>query len=162
MSERTNPITPKGFASLRAEYEQLFAVERPKVVEIVSWAAGNGDRSENGDYIYGRQRLREIDRRLGKLSRQMKIAKVIDPSNQDDRSRVFFGATVTLADEDDNHRIVTIVGDDEADAAAARIGWNSPLAKALRGARSGDLRTVQLPGGPKEWEIVGIDYPSSS
>jgi transcription elongation factor GreB len=162
MSERTNPITPKGFASMRAEYEQLFAVERPKVVEIVSWAAGNGDRSENGDYIYGRQRLREIDRRLGKLSRQMKFAKVIDPSNQDDRSRVFFGATVTLADEDDNHRIVTIVGDDEADATAARIGWNSPLAKALRGARSGDLRTVQLPGGPKEWEIVGIDYPSSS
>ena len=162
MSERTNPITPQGFASLRVEYEQLFAVERPKVVEIVSWAAGNGDRSENGDYIYGRQRLREIDRRLARLSRQMKFAKVIDPSNQDDRSRVFFGATVTLADEDDNQRSVTIVGDDEADATAARIGWNSPLAKALRGARIGDLRTVQLPSGPKEWEILEIDYPSPS
>ena len=162
MGERTNPITPKGFASLRAEYEQLFAVERPKIVEIVSWAAGNGDRSENGDYIYGRQRLREIDRKLGRLSRQMKFAKVIDPSHQDDRSRVYFGATVVLADEDDNQRSVTIVGDDEADATAARIGWNSPLAKALRGAGLGDLRTVQLPGGPKEWEIVGIDYPSSS
>lgn len=159
MGERTNPITPKGFASLRVEYEQLFAVERPKVVEIVSWAAGNGDRSENGDYIYGRQRLREIDRKLGRLSKQMKFAKVIDPSRQDDRSRVYFGATVLLADEDDNQRSVTIVGDDEADATAGRIGWNSPLAKALRGARLGDLRTVQLPGGPKEWEIVGISYP---
>lgn len=159
MSERTNPITPAGFAALRAEYEQLFAVERPKVVEIVSWAAGNGDRSENGDYIYGRQRLREIDRKLGKLSRQMKFAKVIDPARQDDRSRVFFGATVTIADENDNERSVTIVGDDEADASASLIGWNSPLARALRGAGIGDLRTVQLPAGPKEWEIVAINYP---
>lgn len=159
MSERTNPITPAGFAALRAEYEQLFAVERPKVVEIVSWAAGNGDRSENGDYIYGRQRLREIDRKLGKLSRQMKFAKVIDPAKQDDRSRVFFGATVTIADENDNERRVTIVGDDEADASASLIGWNSPLARALRGAGIGDLRTVQLPAGPKEWEIVEISYP---
>lgn len=162
MSERTNPITPQGFAGLRAEYEQLFAVERPKTVEIVSWAAGNGDRSENGDYIYGRQRLREIDRKLGRLSRQMKIAKVIDPARQDDRSRVFFGATVLLADEDDVQREVTIVGDDEADATAARIGWNSPLAKALRGARMGDVRTVHLPGGPKEWEVIAIVYPSPS
>lgn len=159
MSERTNPITPAGFAALRAEYEQLFAVERPKVVEIVSWAAGNGDRSENGDYIYGRQRLREIDRKLGKLSRQMKLAKVLDPAKQDDRSRVFFGATVTIADENDNERRVTIVGDDEADASASLIGWNSPLACALRGAGIGDLRTVQLPAGPKEWEIVAISYP---
>lgn len=159
MNERSNPITPTGFAALRAEYEQLFAVERPKVVEIVSWAAGNGDRSENGDYIYGRQRLREIDRRLGKLSRQMKFAKVIDPANQVDRSRVFFGATVLLADEDDNHRSVTIVGDDEADASSAKIGWNSPLARSLRGARIGDLRVVQLPAGPKEWEIIEISYP---
>lgn len=159
MSERTNPITPAGFAALRAEYEQLFAVERPKVVEIVSWAAGNGDRSENGDYIYGRQRLREIDRKLGKLSRQMKFAKVIDPAKQDDRSRVFFGATVTIADENDNERRVTIVGDDEADASASLIGWNSPLARALRSAGIGDLRTVQLPAGPKEWEIVEISYP---
>lgn len=159
MSERTNPITPTGFAALRAEYEQLFAIERPKVVEIVSWAAGNGDRSENGDYIYGRQRLREIDRRLGKLSRQMKFAKVIDPANQVDRNRVFFGATVLLADEDDSRRSVTIVGDDEADASSARIGWNTPLARSLRGARIGDLRTVQLPAGPKEWEVIEISYP---
>ena len=162
MSERINPITPAGFSALRAEYDRLFREERPKVVEIVSWAAGNGDRSENGDYIYGRQRLREIDRKLGKLSRQMKVTKVIDPAKQEDRSRVFFGAIVTLADEDDNQRVITLVGDDEADASRARIGWNSPLARSLRGARVGDLRTVQLPGGAKEWEIAGIEYPPTS
>lgn len=159
MAERTNPITPAGFAALRMEYDWLFGEERPKAVEIVSWAAGNGDRSENGDYIYGRQRLRDIDRKLGKLSRQMKAAKVIDPSNQQDRSRIFFGAIVTLADEDDNHREITLVGDDEADASSARIGWNSPLSRALRGARVGDSRTVQLPSGPKEWEVIAISYP---
>lgn len=159
MTERTNPITPAGFAALRAEYEQLFAVERPAVVEIVSWAAGNGDRSENGDYIYGRQKLRAIDRELGRLSRKMKAAKVIDPTQQPDRNRVFFGATVTIADEDDNQRSVTLVGDDEADAGQGLIGWNSPLARVLRGASVGDLRTVQLPAGAKEWEVVEIRYP---
>ncbi len=159
MTERTNPITPAGFAALRAEYERLFAVERPAVVEIVSWAAGNGDRSENGDYIYGRQKLRAIDRELGRLSRKMKAAKVIDPTQQPDRNRVFFGATVTIADEDDNQRSVTLVGDDEADAGQGLIGWNSPLARVLRGASVGDLRTVQLPAGAKEWEIVEIRYP---
>ena len=159
MTERTNPITPAGFAALRAEYERLFAVERPAVVEIVSWAAGNGDRSENGDYIYGRQKLRAIDRELGRLSRKMKAAKVIDPTQQPDRNRVFFGATVTIADEDDNQRSVTLVGDDEADAGQGLIGWNSPLARVLRGAYVGDLRTVQLPAGAKEWEVVEIRYP---
>ncbi|WRH74788.1 MAG: GreA/GreB family elongation factor [Sphingobium sp.] len=159
MTERTNPITPAGFAALHAEYERLFAVERPAVVEIVSWAAGNGDRSENGDYIYGRQKLRAIDRELGRLSRKMKAAKVIDPTQQPDRNRVFFGATVTIADEDDNQRSVTLVGDDEADAGQGLIGWNSPLARVLRGASVGDLRTVQLPAGAKEWEIVEIRYP---
>ncbi|MEY4870470.1 MAG: hypothetical protein RIS11_1664 [Pseudomonadota bacterium] len=159
MTERTNPITPAGFAALRAEYERLFAVERPAVVEIVSWAAGNGDRSENGDYIYGRQKLRAIDRELGRLSRKMKAAKVIDPTQQPDRNRVFFGATVTIADEDDNQRSVTLVGDDEADAGQGLIGWNSPLARVLRGASVGDLRTVQLPAGAKEWEVVEIRYP---
>ncbi len=157
--ERTNPITPSGFAALRARYEQLFAVERPAVVEIVHWAAGNGDRSENGDYIYGKQKLRAIDRELGQLSKKMKVAKVLDPSNQKDRSRVFFGANVTLADIDDVERIVTLVGDDEADAGAGRIGWNSPLARALRGAKIGDVKTVILPTGPKEWEVIGISYP---
>ena len=159
MLERTNPITPAGFAALRARYEQLFAVERPAVVEIVHWAAGNGDRSENGDYIYGKQKLRAIDWELGQLSKKMKVAKVLDPSAQTDRSRVFFGATVTLTDVDDIQRIIALVGDDEADAGDGRIGWNSPLARALRGAKVGDVKTVTLPGGPKEWEVMAIDYP---
>lgn len=157
--ERTNPITPAGFAALRERYEQLFAIDRPAVVEIVHWAAGNGDRSENGDYIYGRQKLRAIDRELGQLSKKMKVAKVLDPSKQGDRSRVFFGATVTIADVDDVHRTITLVGDDEAAAGEGRIGWNSPMAGALRGARVGDVKTVSLPTGPKEWEVMEIDYP---
>ncbi|MGN6287959.1 MAG: transcription elongation factor GreB [Sphingopyxis terrae] len=157
--DKTNIISPSGFAALRAEYDLLFATERPKLVETISWAAGNGDRSENGDYIYGRKRLREIDRRLTFLARRMKAARVIDPAEQPDKGRIWFGATVELADEEDARRTVTLVGDDEADAGAGRIGWNSPLARALRGAATGDLRTVQLPAGPKEWEIVAIAYP---
>ncbi len=157
--ERANPITPAGFAALRARYEQLFAVERPAIVEIVHWAAGNGDRSENGDYIYGKQKLRAIDRELGQLSKKMKVAKVLDPADQKDRSRVFFGATVTVADIEDLELIITLVGDDEADAGAARIGWNSPLAYALRGAQIGDVKSVMLPGGSKDWEITQISYP---
>ncbi|ALJ13791.1 transcription elongation factor GreB [Sphingopyxis macrogoltabida] len=157
--EKTNIISPAGFAALRAEYDALFATERPKLVETISWAAGNGDRSENGDYIYGRKRLREIDRRLSFLARRMKAARVVDPAAQPDKSRIWFGATVELADDDDVRRIVTLVGDDEAEAGDGRIGWNSPLARALRGAAVGDLRTVQLPAGPKEWEILRISYP---
>lgn len=156
---KTNIISPSGFAALRAEYDRLFVTERPKLVETISWAAGNGDRSENGDYIYGRKRLREIDRRLSFLARRMKAARVVDPADQPDKHRIWFGATVELADEEDARRTVTLVGDDEADAGAGRIGWNSPLARALRGAATGDLRTVQLPAGPKEWEIVAIAYP---
>ena len=159
MAERTIPITPAGFAALRERYEQLFAVDRPAVVEIVHWAAGNGDRSENGDYIYGRQKLRAIDRELGQLSKKMKAAQVLDPSKQADQSRIFFGACVTIADVDDIHRTITIVGDDEADASNGRIGWNAPLSRALRGARVGDVKTVHLPTGPKEWEILAIGYP---
>ena len=131
-------------------------------MEIVSWAAGNGDRSENGDYLYGRKRMREIDRELAHLSRRMKSARVIDPADQPDKSRAFFGATVTLADEDDEERTVTLVGDDEQDASAGRIGWSSPLARALKGAEIGDLRSVRLPGGLKEWEVIAIAYPQSS
>lgn len=158
--ERANIISPAGFAALRAEYDALLGEERPKLVEIISWAAGNGDRSENGDYIYGRKRLREIDRRLAFLARRMKAARVVNPAAQPDKGRIRFGATVELADEDDARRTVTLVGDDEADAGAGRIGWNSPLARALRGAAVGDVRTVVLPAGPKEWEIVAIAYPA--
>ena len=144
---------------MRSEYDTLFATERPALVETIAWAAGNGDRSENGDYIYGRKRLREIDRRLGWLSKRMKAAKVVDPHVQEDRSRVWFGATVTVADEDDVERALTLIGDDETDAGAGRIGWNAPLARALRGAAVGDLRRVELPGGEREYEVIAINYP---
>lgn len=161
MEQRPNYITPAGFAALRAEYEALFATERPQLVETISWAAGNGDRSENGDYIYGRKRLREIDRRLGWLAKRMKAAKVVDPARQEDRGRAWFGATVTIADEDDQERALTLMGDDEADAGAGRIGWNAPLARALRGAAVGDLRRVELPAGVREYEVTGISYPEN-
>jgi len=152
-------ITPEGLAKIRAEYDELFGIERPKVVETVSWAASLGDRSENADYIYGKRRLREIDRRIGHLARIMKQAKVVDPAAQPTRDQVRFGATVELADEDDRRRTLTIVGDDEADATAGRIGWNAPVARALIGARIGDERTVQLPTGEKSYEVVAIRYP---
>lgn len=154
----SNPITPAGYAALRARYDHLLGTERPRITEIVSWAAGNGDRSENGDYLYGRKRMREIDRELAHLARRMKSARVLDPADQPDKDRVFFGATVTIADEDDAHRTFTIVGDDEQDASADRIGWSSPMARALRGATIGDLKTVRLPGGEKEWEVLAIAY----
>lgn len=156
----SNPITPAGYAALRTRYDHLLGTERPAICEIVSWAAGNGDRSENGDYLYGRKRMREIDRELAHLARRMKAARVLDPADQPDKDRVFFGATVTLVDEDDARRTLTIVGDDEQDASADRIGWSSPLARALRGAAVGDLRTVRLPGGEKEWEVLEIAYGS--
>jgi len=154
-----NYITPAGYSALRAEYDHLLGDERPRIVEVVSWAAGNGDRSENGDYLYGRKRMREIDRRLKWLAQRMKAAKVVDPAEQPDKARIFFGATVTIADEDDHQRTVTLVGNDEADAGAGRIGWDSPLARALRGASVGDLRRVRLPAGEKEWEVLSIAYP---
>ena len=152
-------ITPAGLARIRAEYDELFGVERPKIVETVSWAASLGDRSENADYIYGKRRLREIDRRLGYLARIMKQAKVVDPARQEARDQVRFGATVELADEDDNRRVLTIVGDDEADATAGLIGWSAPIARALIGAKVGDERIVRLPSGEKSYEVVAIRYP---
>jgi transcription elongation factor GreB len=152
-------ITPQGFARLRAEYDQLFSVERPKMVETVAWAASLGDRSENADYLYGKRRLREIDRKLTHLARVMKAAKIVDPARQPSRDQVRFGATVELADEDDNRRTLTIVGDDETDASAGRIGWSAPLAKALIGARIGDERIVRLPAGEKSYEVMAISYP---
>jgi transcription elongation factor GreB len=152
-------ITPQGLARIRAEYDELFGLERPKIVEIVSWAASLGDRSENADYLYGKRRLREIDRKLAHLARIMKDARVVDPARQQDRDQVRFGATVELADEDDNRRTLTIVGDDETDAASGRIGWSAPLARALIGARTGDERIVRLPAGEKSYEVLAIRYP---
>ena len=158
------PITPEGMAALRARYDHLLGTERPAIVEIVSWAAGNGDRSENGDYLYGRKRMREIDRELAYLARRMKTLRVVDPVAQEDRTKAWFGATVTIAPveevgSDDAHRTITLVGDDEQDAGKGLIGWSAPMARALRGAAVGDLRRVMLPGGEKEWEVVGIAYP---
>jgi len=162
MQARTNPITPAGLAALKARYDHLLGTERPEICEIVSWAAGNGDRSENGDYLYGRKRMREIDRELAHLAKVMKFAQVVDPAQQPDKSRVFFGASVTIADEDDEERTLTIVGDKEQDAGRGMVGWSSPIARALRTAKVGDLRTVRLPGGEKEWEIMAISYPEAS
>jgi transcription elongation factor GreB len=161
MSDKPNYITPAGYKKLRAEYEALFSDERPKLVETISWAAGNGDRSENGDYIYGRKKLREIDRRISWLSKRMKAANVIDPAGQPDKDRVYFGATVTLIDEDDSERILTLVGDDEADAGSGVISWSSPIARAIRGAAVGDVRRVRLPSGERELEIAAIEYPAA-
>ncbi|MGB7655128.1 MAG: GreA/GreB family elongation factor [Novosphingobium sp.] len=155
------PITPAGMSALRARYDHLLGTERPAITEIVSWAAGNGDRSENGDYLYGRKRMREIDRELAWLAKRMKLCRVLDPARQEDRTRAWFGATVTIADERDNQRVLTLVGDDEQDASAGLIGWSAPLAKALRGAGLGDLRRVTLPGGEKEWEVIAITYPNA-
>ena len=152
-------ITPAGFARIRAEYEQLFGTERPRLVDTIAWAAGNGDRSENGDYIYGRKRLREIDRRLSYLARVMNHAKVVDPAAQVERDVVRFGATVELADEHDARRTLTLVGEDESDADSGRVSWAAPIARALIGARVGDERIVTLPTGEKSYEVVAITYP---
>lgn len=159
--DRPNYITPAGYAALRTEYDSLLGDERPKLVDVISWAAGNGDRSENGDYIYGRKRLREIDRRLGWLAKRMKAAKVVDPAAQPDRARIWFGAEVTIADEDDSERVLRLVGDDETDAGRGLIGWNAPLARALRGAAVGDVRRVVLPAGEREYEVIAITYPET-
>jgi transcription elongation factor GreB len=162
MSDRPNYITPEGYRRLHEEYEALFGVERPKLVETISWAAANGDRSENGDYIYGRRKLREIDRRLGFLSERMKGARVVDPAAQPDQGRVWFGATVTLVDENDHQRIVTLVGEDEIDPAAGRISWTSPIGRAIRGAAIGNVRQVRLPMGVQELEVIAISYPAAA
>lgn len=153
-------ITPEGFAAIRAEYDRLFGEERPKLVDTIAWAAANGDRSENGDYIYGRKKLREIDRRLGYLSKVMKEAKVVDPAMAQKRNEVRFGATVTLVDENDRERVITLVGDDEAEAGAGKVGWSAPIARAFVGARVGDERAVRLPQGERFYEVVKIDYPA--
>jgi transcription elongation factor GreB len=159
LSPPENLITPSGLAALKARYDHLLGTERPEIVAVVSWAAGNGDRSENGDYIYGRKRLREIDRELAHLARRMKALRVVDPAQAPDKTRAWFGATVTIVDEDDNERRLTLVGDDEQDASAGLVGWSAPIARALRGAAVGDTRTVRLPTGEKAWEVLAVDYP---
>ena len=153
-------LTPAGAARFQKELHQLRAVERPKVVEVVSWAAGNGDRSENGDYIYGKKRLREIDRRMRFLIKRLEKAKVVDPAQQAVVDRVFFGATVTYVDEDEKERTVTIVGVDEARLDKGEISLVSPVARALLRARVGDWVQVRKPGGDEEVEVRAISYPS--
>ncbi|MDG5496518.1 transcription elongation factor GreB [Niveispirillum sp. SYP-B3756] len=157
-----NHITPAGFDRMQRELQQLLRVERPKVVEIVHWAAGNGDRSENGDYIYGKKRLREIDRRMRFLSKRLEIANVVDPAQQKQKDRVFFGATVTYVREDDSENTVTIVGVDETDMGPGLISWVSPIARALLKAQVGDLVAVRTPAGLEEIEVLSIHYPTAS
>lgn len=153
-------LTPAGAARFQSELHELRVAERPKVVEVVSWAAGNGDRSENGDYIYGKKRLREIDRRMRFLIKRLEKAKIVDPSAQTVVDRVFFGATVTYADEEERERTITIVGVDEARLDQGEISLVSPVARALLRARVGDWVLVRKPGGAEEIEIRAISYPT--
>jgi len=146
---------------MRAELDSLMREERPRVVEIVSWAAGNGDRSENGDYLYGKRRLREIDRRARFLGKRIEHARPVDPTRPAQRDRVFFGASVTVADEQDRQRTVTILGVDEAETARGEVSLASPLARALLGRQVGDEVTLHTPGGALLVEIVAIRYPSA-
>ncbi|HET9822212.1 MAG TPA: transcription elongation factor GreB [Burkholderiaceae bacterium] len=155
-----NYITPAGYARLRGELMALLDVERPKVVETVSWAAKNGDRSENGDYLYGKKRLREIDRRIRFLTKRLDIAEVADPSRHHGSDQVFFGATVTYADEEGEERTVTIMGIDEADNLAGEVSWVAPIARALLKARVGDEVTLVTPRGPQRIEVVAVRYPA--
>jgi transcription elongation factor GreB len=152
-----NYMTPAGHRRLREELARLWKVERPALVTTVAWAAGNGDRSENGDYIYGKRRLREIDRRIRYLSKSLDSAAVVDNDGRDP-DRVFFGATVTVASKAGDERTVTIVGVDELDSGDERVSWRSPLATALLKARVGDVVTVRTPRGPERLEVVGIRY----
>jgi transcription elongation factor GreB len=153
-----NYITPRGLQTLRDELQELTRVERPKVVEVVSWAAGNGDRSENGDYIYGKKRLREIDRRIRFLTKRIEIAQIVDPAQQKNHDQVFFGATVTYAAADGTERTVRIVGIDEADLSRGEVSWVSPIAKALLKAREGDTVNLRTPAGLEAVEVVEIRY----
>ena len=155
--EAKNYITPAGYRRLQDELTKLWKVERPEMVTTVAWAAGNGDRSENGDYIYGKKRLREIDRRIRFLSKRLDAAVVVDNAGKT-HERVLFGATVTFEDESGDEREVTIVGVDELDPGNARVSWHSPLARALLKAKVGDTVTVRAPRGPERLEVVAIRY----
>ena len=154
-----NYVTPGGYARLRGELIDLLDVERPKVVEVVSWAAKNGDRSENGDYLYGKKRLREIDRRIRFLTKRLDIAEVVDPSVHHGRDQVFFGATVTYANQRGDERTITIKGIDEADSTIGEVSWIAPIARALLKARVGDEVSLMTPGGLEHVEVVDVRYP---
>jgi transcription elongation factor GreB len=153
-----NYITPSGYAALRAEFDELFRVERPKLVETIAWAASNGDRSENGDYIYGKRRLRQVDSRIRFLSKRIENAEVVDPSRQGNTEQVFFGATVNYANARGEESTVQIVGVDEAEPSAGRISWVSPVARALLKAREGDVVNLMTPAGREELEVLEIRY----
>lgn len=155
-----NYMTPAGHARMKAELLHLLDVERPEVVRVVSWAASNGDRSENGDYLYGKKRLREIDRRIRYLTRRLESAEVVDPSRQPNRDQVFFGATVRYCDSRGETFTITIVGVDEAEPLAGKISWVSPVARALIKAREGDTVTLRTPSGIEELDIMEIGYPA--
>lgn len=154
-----NYMTPEGYERLRGELTHLMNVERPSVVQVVSWAASNGDRSENGDYLYGKKRLREIDRRMRFLTKRLDIAEVVDPAIQPNRDQVFFGATVLYSDKAGEDHTVTIVGVDEAEPLAGKISWISPVARALIKAREGDTVVLRTPGGIEELDILEVRYP---
>lgn len=158
MPERKNYITPAGFQKIKAEYEQLLNQERPKLVKVIEWAAGNGDRSENADYIYGKRRLREIDRRLRFLSKRLSSAEVVDASKQTQRQKIFFGATVTLEDEDGGVFVYQIVGEDEIDLESGKISWVSPMGKALLGKALDAEVSVPRPAGAKIYTVIEINY----
>lgn len=154
-----NYITPQGYATLRAELLELIDNERPRIVDIVHWAASNGDRSENGDYLYGKKRLREIDRRIRFLTKRLEIAEVTDPSVHHGSDQIFFGATVTYVDEADVQRTITILGIDEADSLKGQVTWVSPVARALLKAREGDVVRLITPAGSQEVEVLSVQYP---
>jgi transcription elongation factor GreB len=154
-----NYMTPAGYRRLRAELLALLDEERPKVVEVVSWAAKNGDRSENGDYLYGKKRLREIDRRIRFLTRRLDIAEVVDPSLHHGRDQVFFGATVRYVNQRDEERTVTIKGIDEADSSRGEVSWIAPIARALIKSRVGDEVQLATPGGIERIEVIAVSYP---
>ncbi len=153
-----NYITPAGYQRLQDELDQLWKVERPELVKVIHWAASNGDRSENGDYIYGKKRLREIDRRIRFLSKRLDNAEVVDPGQREDSDQVFFGATVTVADGRGAENTYSIVGVDEADPGHGLISWVSPLARALLKTREGDVVTLRTPGGVEELEVLEVVY----
>jgi transcription elongation factor GreB len=153
-----NYMTPQGFAAMQDEFKRLVREDRPKVVETVAWAAGNGDRSENGDYIYGKKRLREIDSRIRFLTKRLEAAEVVDPRRQKNHDQVFFGATVTYSDRRRTEKTVTIVGIDEADLDRGQVSWVSPIARALMKAREGEIVELRTPSGVEPIEIVEIRY----